>query len=87
MKLVIQLVLWVVIGFLGYTLYNSISAPVKFNAVKKVRYQKVIKNLKDIKAAELAHQEIVGGFTGNFDSLVRLQTESENTKLLKIQQK
>jgi len=71
MKLVIQLVLWVIIAALGYMLYTSINAPVKFNEVKTARYKKVIKNLKDIKAAELAHQEISGSFTGSFDSLVR----------------
>ena len=71
MKLVIQLVLWVIIAALGYMLYTSIIAPVKFNEVKIARYKKVIKNLKDIKAAELAHQEITGNFTGSFDSLVK----------------
>lgn len=71
MKSVIQIVLWLVIVALGYMLYSSINAPVKFNEVKIARYKKVIKNLKDIKAAEQAHQEITGGFSGNFDSLVR----------------
>lgn len=71
MKLVIQLLLWVVIIFLAYLLYNSISGPIEFNKIKEARYEKVIKNLKDIKAAELAHQEITGSFTGSFDSLVR----------------
>ena len=70
MKLVIQIVLWVIIAGLAYMLYTSINAPVKFNEVKIARYKKVIKNLKDIKAAELAHQEITGAFTGSFDSLV-----------------
>ncbi|QNJ98854.1 hypothetical protein [Constantimarinum furrinae] len=71
MKLVIQLLLWAVIIFLGYMLYNSISGPIKFNEIKEARYAKVIKGLKDIKAAELAHREITGKYTGSFDSLVR----------------
>lgn len=71
MKLVIQLLLWVVIAVLAYLLYNSISGPITFNKIKEARYAKVIKHLKDIKAAELAHQEIVGGFCGDWDSLVR----------------
>lgn len=70
MKLVIQIVLWIVIAFLGWKLYTSIMGPVEFNKIKEVRYAKVIKNLKDIQAAELAHKEITGGFTGNWDSLV-----------------
>jgi len=71
MKLVIQIVLWIVIIFLGWKLYNSVMGPVEFNKVKEARYAKVIKNLKDIQAAELAHKEITGTFTGDWDSLVR----------------
>lgn len=71
MKLVLQLLLWLVIIFLGWKLYNSVNGPVEFNKAKEVRYTKVIKNLKDIKAAEMAHNEIIGKFTGSFDSLIR----------------
>lgn len=70
MKLVIQIVLWVVIIFLGWKLYSSVMGPVEFNNIKEARYAKVIENLKDIQAAELAHKEITGSFTGSFDSLV-----------------
>lgn len=71
MKLVLQLLLWLVIIFLGWKLYQSVLGPVEFNKIKEERYTQVIKNLKDIKAAELAHVEIIGKFNGNFDSLVR----------------
>lgn len=71
MKIIIQIVLWILIVFLGYQLYNSVSGPLRFNEIKEERYQKVIRNLKDIKAAQLAHKEITGRFTGDFDSLVR----------------
>ena len=70
MKLVIQLLLWVVIIFLGFKLYKSVLGPVEFNKEKEVRYRAVIKTLKDIRVAQLAHQEITGSFTGDFDSLV-----------------
>jgi hypothetical protein len=71
MKLILQLVLWVTIIFLGWKLYSSILGPVEFNEKRDARYAKVIKNLKDVRAAQLAHKEIVGTFTGSFDSLVR----------------
>jgi hypothetical protein len=70
MKLVIQLVLWIVIVFLGYLVFNSIYEPIQFNKVKEKRYAKVIENLKDIRDAELAHRTITGRFEGNWDSLV-----------------
>lgn len=71
MKVVIQIVLWVLIIFLGYKLYNSVLGPVQFNKEKEVRYRAVIKTLKDVRVAQLAHQEIIGSFSGNFDSLVQ----------------
>lgn len=71
MKLIIQIVLWVIIIFLGWQLYNSVIGPVEFNKNKVQRYEKVIVKLKDIKAAQLAYQEITGSFSGDFDSLVR----------------
>lgn len=71
MKLVIQIVLWIVIIFLGWKLWNSIMGPMEFNKIKEARYAKVINNLKDIQAAELAYKEITGSFTGDWDSLVQ----------------
>jgi len=70
MKVGIQIVLWIVIVFLGWMLWGSIMGPIEFNKVKEARYIKVIKTLKDIQAAELAHKEITGQFTGSFDSLI-----------------
>jgi hypothetical protein len=58
-------------------LYKSVIGPVEFNKLKKARYTKVIHNLKDIKAGELAFQELTGSFTGNFDSLVQFIDTAE----------
>lgn len=71
MKLLIQLVLWIIIIFLGYKLFNSVYEPTKFNNEKERRYAKVIDQLKDIRTAELAHLQVTGKFNSSFDSLVR----------------
>lgn len=71
MKSVIQIVLWVVIIFLGWKVYSAITGPVEFNKIKEARYHKVIDKLKDIQKAELAYKEITGEFTGSFDSLIQ----------------
>ncbi|MEH6407218.1 MAG: hypothetical protein V7767_08060 [Leeuwenhoekiella sp.] len=71
MKFVIQLALWIVIGVLGYLLFNSVYGEVKFNDLKVVRYQKAIENLKDIRNSQLAYKQVTGKFAGNFDDLVR----------------
>lgn len=70
MKLVIQLLLWIVIIFLGYLVFNSVYEPIQFNELKEKRYAKVIERLKDIRAAQLAHQEITGSYADNFDKLI-----------------
>lgn len=71
MKFLLQLVLWVIIAALGYLLFNSVYGEVKFNKVKKERYQAAVTNLRDIRAAELAHKTVTGKYEGDFDKLVR----------------
>ncbi|UJH91507.1 hypothetical protein LZ575_01820 [Antarcticibacterium sp. 1MA-6-2] len=77
MKLVIQLLLWIVIFFLGYLVFNSVYGPVQFNEVKEKRYAKVIERLKDIRAAQLAHQEVTGTFAKDFNGLVQFIDTAE----------
>ncbi|WP_374958556.1 hypothetical protein [Gilvibacter sp.] len=77
MKIVIQLVLWAIIGLLGYLLFKSIYGPIQFNQVKEKRYAKVIDNLKDIRSAQLAHQEVTGVFAKDFDALVAFVDTAE----------
>jgi len=79
MKLVLQLVLWVVIAFLGYLLFNSIWGEVKFNETKRERYVKVIKNMRDIRKAELAHKTVTGEYQKDFDKLVAFIDTAEFT--------
>ena len=77
MRFVIQILLWLVIIFLAYLTFNAVYEPIQFNKVKEKRYTKVIKNLKDIRSAELAHQEVTGRFTGDWDSLVKFLDTAE----------
>lgn len=70
MKIVLQLVLWVVIGFLGYMVFESIMGPVRFNEVKKERYKQAIVNLKEIRTAQLAHKTVTGKFQKNPEKLI-----------------
>ncbi len=70
-KWIINILLLIIALFLGYKIYNSVYAPVKFNKEKVKRYQKIVDKLKDIRDAELAHREVNGDYTGSFDSLVK----------------
>ena len=77
MRLVIQLLLWAVIAFLAWLTFDAVYRPIQFNKVKEQRYPKVIENLKDIRAAELAHKEIVGDFESDFNKLVKFIDTAE----------
>lgn len=77
MKIVIQLLLWAVIGFLGYLTFNAVYEPIQFNKVRDARYPKVIDKLKDIRKAQLAHKEVIGRYSGDWDSLVQFIDTAE----------
>jgi hypothetical protein len=70
-KPMLHIALWVLIAFLGYQTYISIYTPVLFNKEKNKRYATVIENLIDIRDSELAHRQVTGKFTDNFDELVK----------------
>jgi hypothetical protein len=70
-KPILSVVLWVLIAFLAYQTYLSIYTPVIFNQEKNKRYAIVIKNLKDIRDAQLAYKQVKGSFTDSYDDLVK----------------
>lgn len=79
MKLVLQLVLWVVIAALSYLLFNAIWGEVKFNEIKEKRYKAAISNMLDIRSAQLAHKTVTGSYQKDFDKLVQFIDTAEFT--------
>jgi hypothetical protein len=69
-KPVLSILLWVVIIFFTVQIWQSIMKPIHFNKEKKVRYAKVIDNLKTIRDAELAYAEVNRRFTSNSQELI-----------------
>jgi len=70
LKPLVSVILWIIIGYLGYNVYSSIMKPINFNKQKKVKYAKVIENLKIIRDAELAYNEVNRKFTSNKNGLI-----------------
>ncbi len=68
---VTKAILWLVIAFLGYQLFNSVFEPVRFNKEKVARYQSAIANLKDVKSAEVMHGKLKGKYTDNWQELIQ----------------
>jgi len=83
MKLGIQIVLWIASLFFAYKIYDSINGPIKFNQTKNERYAKVIDRLKDIRRSQIAHKDVKGVFSNNFDSLVKFIDEGYFTLIEK----
>ncbi|OUR91784.1 hypothetical protein A9Q87_08225 [Flavobacteriales bacterium 34_180_T64] len=71
LKPVLNIALWGLIAFLAYSTFMSVYGEIQFNQLKKKRYAVVIEKLKDIRDAELAHRQVTGKFTDNFDNLVK----------------
>ncbi len=70
-KPVLNILLWILIIFLGYITFDSVYGEIKFNQLKKKRYVTVIESLKDIRDAQLAHRTVTGEFSGDFDALIK----------------
>jgi len=71
MKIVIQLVLWVVIAFLGYKVFDSVYSSVKFQEVKQVRFAEAVKKLKDIRKAQAAYKTVTGKYASDYEKLAQ----------------
>lgn len=70
-KPILNILLWILIVFLGYLTFDSVYGEIKFNQLKEKRYAVVIESLKDIRDAQLAHRTITGKFSNNFEALVK----------------
>ncbi len=71
LKNLVNIILFLISLFLGYKIYKSVYDPVEFNKEKVKRYTKIVDKLKDIRNAELAHRDVTGDYTGQFDSLIK----------------
>lgn len=68
---IISLLLIAIAGFLVYKINFEIMKPVAFNKEKKVRYAKVINNMRIIRDAEVAHKKVTGKYTADGEGLIK----------------
>ena len=71
MRLGIQAALWILAIFFSYKIYDSINGPINFNKKENERYALVINKLKLIRKAQIAHKDVKGTYSNNFDSLTK----------------
>ncbi len=85
-KKIIQIVLSLVIVFLGYMVYRSIMEPVKFKNERELRERRVVEKLRDIRSAQLVYKSIHGKYTSDFDTLIAFIEEGRLPVVLKVGQ-
>lgn len=68
---IISIALISLAAFLAYKINFEIQKPINFNKEKKVRYAKVIKSLKMIRDAEVAHKKVTGKYTADGEGLIK----------------
>lgn len=67
---ILKIALFLVIMVLAYFLVETISEPIRFEKEKAVRYAQVIERLKMIRTAQIAHRDVNGTFSGDWNELV-----------------
>jgi hypothetical protein len=78
MKLkIIQIVLLIVVIFLGYYLWETIQTPVRFNKEKDIRAAAVIQKLKDIRTVQQVYRALNDSFVPNIDTLIRFMRDGQ----------
>lgn len=70
-KWMVSLVLVFTGTLLVFKIYDGIMKPINFNKNKRVKYVKVIQNLKIIRDAELAFYKVNGNYTDNKELLIQ----------------
>lgn len=71
LKPLVSIILLVLAGFLTWKIYDGVMKPINFDKEKTVIYTKVIKQLKMIRDAEVAHKEATGQYTKDMDGLIK----------------
>lgn len=68
---IVSIILIALAAFLVYKINFEIQKPITFNKEKKVKYARVIENLKIIRDAEVAHKRVTGTYTADGDALIQ----------------
>ena len=76
---IVQIVLVLAVIFLGYTLYEIIQEPIRFEKIKNRRYSKIKERLEHIRDAQKAYRAEYNEFAGDFNTLVAFVDTGKQT--------
>jgi len=69
MRIVANIFILILIGFLAYLLYSSIREPIAFGDEKAKREKAVVNKLKKVRTAQQFYKDVTGIFANDFDTL------------------
>ncbi len=68
-KLLIQIALLIIVGFMGYKVYDSIMEPVRYKKATDDREKVIIEKLNEIKELQMEFKKINARYANSFDTL------------------
>lgn len=68
---IVSIVLIALAAFLVYKINFEIQKPVQFNKEKKIKYAAVIKKMKILRDAQVAHKKVTGKYTASGEGLIQ----------------
>ena len=69
-SLVLKIVLFIAIIFLGYKLYEIIQEPIRFEKIKERRYDAIKERLEQIRDVQKTYRAEYNAFAGDFNALI-----------------
>ena len=84
MKIVIRTLLCISIAVLGYFCVMSILTPIKFNEQSALREKAVVKNLIDLRKAQIEYKNQTGKYAVSADTLIKFIKNGQMPVVLKV---
>lgn len=69
LRLILNLLLVAVVGFLGLKLVNDIKGPIQFETARGIRYNETVDKLKEIRTAQIMYKRKYDHYMGDLDTL------------------
>ncbi len=83
-KIGLQLLLFVAVIFLSYSLYQGIMTPIRFEKEKTKRYKAAVQQLIKVRTAQEAYKNVNQKYTPDFDSLIQFAKTDSLRLIVKI---
>jgi len=83
-KIIVEIVLFLICAGLVYLIYSSIMKPVNFEKAKDYRSAEAIKRLKDIRTLQVAYKSVNGKFVSTVDSLKNFYEKGEMSVVMQV---